>query len=186
MLSKMIGVGVAVLGSLMMVAPANADPQRGSDRHNDRNNRVECSSKDYRFTRCGVNWRNADLIRQTSQSQCIEGRTWGIDRQGLWVDRGCGGVFVESGRGDGHRGGGNAGGWQPGNNWDRDIRLTCQSQDYRYRMCQVDTGRGGDVRIERQISQTACIKGRTWGYNRAGVWVSGGCAAVFRIDRRWR
>ncbi|HPN80657.1 DUF3011 domain-containing protein, partial [Dokdonella sp.] len=94
-----------------------------------------------------------------------------------------GGVFVErGGRGDGHHGGG----WQPGPDWDRDIRLTCQSDDYRYRFCQVDVGGAGNVRIERQLSQTACIEGRTWGSNRAGVWVSGGCAAVFHIGRRWR
>lgn len=182
MLSKLIALGVAVFGSAVMMAPAHADPQRGQ---NGRNDRVECTSNDYRYTRCGVDWRKADLVRQTSQSRCIEGRTWGVDRRGLWTDRGCGGVFVERGRG-GHHGGGHNGGWSPGPNWDRDIRFTCESQDYRYRFCQVDTGRGGDVRIQRQISDSACIEGRTWGHNRAGVWVSGGCAAVFRVDRRWR
>ena len=177
MLSKLMVLGVAVFGSVMMMAPAHADPQRG---HGGNTNRVECTSKDYRYTRCGVNWRQADLVRQTSETRCIKGKNWGVDRGGLWVDRGCGGVFVESGSGGGHNGG-----WNPGPNWDQDIRLTCQSQDYRYRMCQVDTGRGGGVRIERQISDTACIQGRTWGFNRAGIWVSGGCAAVFRVDRRW-
>lgn len=189
MLSKLIAVGVAVFGSVMMMSPAHADPQRGYDDRGQggRNDRVECTSSDYRYTRCGVDWRKADLIRQTSQAQCVEGRTWGVDRRGLWVDRGCGGVFVERGRGGGGGyNGGNDGGWQPGDNWNQDIRFTCQSEDYRYRMCQVDTGRGGGVRIERQISDTACIQGRTWGYNRAGVWVSGGCAAVFRVERRWR
>ncbi len=186
MLSKFIALGVAVFGAAIMMAPAHADPQRGSDRHDNRNDRVECTSNDYRFTRCGVDWRKADIVRQTSQSRCIEGRNWGVDRRGLWVDKGCGGVFVERGRGGNHGGGNGNGGWNPGPNWNQDIRLTCQSQDYRYRMCQVDTGRGGGVRIERQISDTACIEGRTWGYNRAGIWVSGGCAAIFRVERRWR
>ncbi len=182
MLSKFVAIGVAIFGSAVMMAPAHADPQRG---HNSRNDRIECSSNDYRYTRCNVDWRKAQLVRQTSEARCIEGRTWGIDRRGLWVDRGCGGIFVELGRGGRHDGGHN-GGWNPGPDWDRDIRFTCQSEDYRYRFCQVDTGRGGEVRVERQISQTACIQGRTWGHNRAGVWVSGGCAAVFRVDRRWR
>jgi hypothetical protein len=29
------------------------------------------------------------LVRQRSGSPCIEGRTWGRDRSGVWVDRGC-------------------------------------------------------------------------------------------------
>jgi hypothetical protein len=53
-------------------------------------------------------------------------------------------------------------------------------------MCQVDTGRGSRVYVSRQISKTSCIEGRTWGWNRAGVWVDGGCEAIFTIDRRWR
>jgi hypothetical protein len=181
MLSKLIAVGVAVFGTMTMMSTAQADPQRG---YGGRNDRVECVSDNYRYTRCGVDWDDAELVRQTSESRCIEDRTWGVDRGGLWVDRGCGGIFVERGRG-GHHGGGR-GDWRPGPDWDRDIRLTCESRDYRYNFCEVDTGRGGGVRIDRQISQTACIQGRSWGYNRAGIWVSGGCAAVFRIDRRWR
>lgn len=185
MLNKLIAVGAALLGSILLMSTAQAQSSRGYDGQDNRqDNRVECTSQNYRFTRCGVNWRRADLVRQTSQSRCVRGRTYGTDRKGLWVDRGCGGIFVESGRGG--YGGDNQGGWNPGPDWDTEIRLTCESDDYRYRMCQVDTGRGGDVRIVRQISNTACIEGRTWGWNRAGIWVSGGCAAVFRVDRRWR
>jgi hypothetical protein len=79
-----------------------------------------------------------------------------------------------------------AGGWHPGPGWDRSIRLKCESEDYRYRMCRVDTGRGSAVRIEQRISDTRCIEGRNWGWNRAGIWVDQGCAAVFVVDRRWR
>lgn len=184
MLIRFISVGAALLGSMLVMSTAQAQPQHGHGHGNGAyNNSVECTSQNFRFTRCGVNWRSAELARQTSQTLCVRGQTYGIDRNGLWVDRGCAGIFVEVGGG---RGGGNQGGWNPGPNWDSDIRLTCQSDDYRYRMCQVDTGRGGGVRIERQLSSTACIEGRSWGWNRAGIWVSGGCAAVFRVDRRWR
>lgn len=179
MLRKIITIGIAVAGSVLMTSTVQAEPQRGGYGGRDR---IECASNDYRYTRCDVDWRSAELVRQTSQARCIEGRTWGIDRRGLWVDRGCAGIFVERGRG-GHHGGGD---WHPGPGWDRDISLTCSSDDYRYRMCQVDVGRGGDVRIVRQLSNSACIEGRSWGWNRAGIWVSGGCSAVFRVDRRWR
>ena len=76
--------------------------------------------------------------------------------------------------------------WQPGPGWDRDIDVRCASGNFQYNMCQVDTGRGSRVYVSRQISKTSCIEGRTWGWNRAGVWVDGGCEAVFTIDRRWR
>lgn len=180
MLSKILTIGIAVAGSVLMTSTVQAEPQRGG--YGGGRDRIECASNDYRYTRCDVDWRSADLVRQLSEARCIEGRTWGIDRRGLWVDRGCAGIFVERGRGD-HHGGGD---WHPGPGWDRDISLTCSSEDYRYRMCRVDVGRGGDVRIVRQLSNSACIEGRSWGWNRAGVWVSGGCSAVFRVDRRWR
>jgi len=35
----------------------------------------------------------AQLVRQLSQAPCIEGSTWGVQRDGIWVDRGCEGEF---------------------------------------------------------------------------------------------
>ena len=181
MIARMLAAGMFLVG-LMGVAPAPALAQRG-----DRDS-VQCESRDYRFTRCNVDWRDARLVRQTSGSQCIRGRTWGVDRSGLWVDNGCGAVFVEAGRGGGDWGdhGGGHGDWRPGPGWDQDIRFRCESNDFHYNMCQVDVGRGGRVYIDRQISGTRCVEGRNWGYNRAGVWVDGGCAADFVVERRWR
>jgi len=34
------------------------------------------------------------LIRQNSNAACIEGSTWGWNRAGIWVDRGCGAQFM--------------------------------------------------------------------------------------------
>src|ERR1700754_1604943 len=75
--------------------------------------------------------------------------------------------------------------WRPGPGWDRDIDVRCASGGYNYNMCQVDTGRGSRVWLVRQISKTPCVEGRNWGWNRAGVWVDGGCDGVFRVQRRW-
>lgn len=33
------------------------------------------------------------LLREFSRGACEEGRTWGVDRRGLWVDQGCAGAF---------------------------------------------------------------------------------------------
>lgn len=37
----------------------------------------------------GVNPNNITLSRQISGSACTQGQTWGTDRRGLWVDKGC-------------------------------------------------------------------------------------------------
>ena len=76
--------------------------------------------------------------------------------------------------------------WRPGAGWDRDIDIRCESRGYGYNLCQVDTGQGGGVRLVNQTSGSECIEGRTWGWNRAGIWVDQGCDAEFVVDRRWR
>lgn len=144
---------------------------------------VDCTSRNYNFQQCSVPWRDARLVRQLSDTACIRGRSWGIDRRGLWVDRGCSGRFIEAGGGPGP---GGPGGWRPEPGWDQRFSFNCNSDGYGYRFCGVDVGGGGRVYLERQTSGTACIEGRTWGWNRAGVWVNQGCAGVFTIDRRWR
>jgi hypothetical protein len=155
----------------------------------DRDIDVRCGSEDYHYRMCQVDTgRGSDvrLVRQISKTPCREGRNWGWNRAGIWVDEGCEGVFRVQRRWSGdHHGHGN-GDWRPGPDWDRTIRVRCASEGYEYRMCQVDTGRGSDVRIARQISNTRCVEGQNWGWNRAGIWVSGGCEAEFRVNRRWR
>ena len=63
--------------------------------------------------------------------------------------------------------------------------MTCESQDGRDHFCQVDLGGGGHASLQRQISDARCVEGRSWGSNRAGVWVKDGCRGEFSIDRRW-
>jgi hypothetical protein len=60
--------------------------------------------------------------------------------------------------------------------------VRCESRDYRQVYCDIDT-RGG-VRIVNQLSDTACVRGRTWNWDRRGVWVSGGCRAEFAVEGR--
>ncbi len=145
---------------------------------------VTCESRNYNYQSCNVPWRDARLIRQTSSTQCVRGRSWGIDRRGLWVDRGCAGVFAAAGYGGPppYEGGG----WRPGPGWDSRFVIECNSSGFSYRFCGVDVGGGGRVYLERQTSSAACIEGRTWGWNRGGLWVDQGCQGRFTIDRRWR
>jgi hypothetical protein len=51
---------------------------------------VTCSSDDMGRRNCPVNTRGGvRLVRQRSDADCIYNRTWGYDRRGIWVDRGC-------------------------------------------------------------------------------------------------
>jgi hypothetical protein len=147
---------------------------------------VDCVSRNYNYSRCPVPWEDARIVRQISGAQCVRGQNWGFERRGgfIWVDRGCSASFVPVG-GYGH-GPGYGGGWQPGPGWDNRFQIACESRDNRYSFCAVDLGGGGRAYLERQTSGSPCIEGRTWGWNRAGIWIQDGCRGVFTVDRRWR
>ena len=141
-----------------------------------------CASDDMRRHYCNADTRGGvRLVRQRSDAACIQGRTWGYDRRGVWVDRGCRADFAAddrySGRDRGRdrdygRGGGG-----------RDVQtFYCESGDMRRHWC--SEGLNGTVRLVRQRSDAACIQGRTWGRDRGGVWVDRGCRADFEVVRR--
>ena len=49
-----------------------------------------CESREYQYNLCQTGrLRGAQLVRQLSEAPCIEGQTWGVSRDGIWVDRGC-------------------------------------------------------------------------------------------------
>jgi hypothetical protein len=51
---------------------------------------ITCSSDDMRRHYCDTNTRGGvRLLRQRSDAPCRQGATWGYDRRGVWVDRGC-------------------------------------------------------------------------------------------------
>jgi hypothetical protein len=166
------------------------DHDRGDSRDRDHGETVDCESRDMGRTRCRVSWNDARMVRQLSDTRCVRDRNWGVDRRGIWVDHGCAGRFVAAGRDSADRrhdgGDRDHGGWQPQPGWDSRFNVACESKDYQYHFCAVDLGGAGRVTLRRQISNSACVEGRNWGSNRAGVWVNGGCAAEFTVDRRWR
>ena len=60
--------------------------------------------------------------------------------------------------------------------------FTCESQDKRRAECSAPDR--GTIRLVRQLSKTRCVEGQTWGQTGSGVYVSGGCRAVFDVDSR--
>jgi len=135
-------------------------------------NSIVCESREGRVRRCANNFRfEAELAEQFSNAPCIRGQTWDSRPGEVWVSRGCRARFIE-GRGFG---GGRPpiGGGLPVGGY----TVTCASEDGRLRTCAWND-RGRPYLIE-QLSRTPCTEGRTWGYDRSGLWVNGGCRGRF-------
>jgi hypothetical protein len=128
--------------------------------------RITCSSNDGRRNWCDIgSSRDVRLARQISGTACIRDSTWGVDRRGLWVDRGCRAEFIVG------RGG------PPPPPPSRIV--TCSSNNGGRNWC--DIGPSRDVRIARQISGSPCVRDSTWGIDRRGLWVDRGCRADFKV-----
>lgn len=153
----------ALFTSASLLLPAASAAQ--DDRFRDA--LVRCESKDGKPRQCAADVRGeVRLLRQLSRSECIEDRTWGATRRGVWVSEGCRGEFLVSG----WRRGGRA---APVSDF-----LRCESKDGRSNHCPAETH--GGVELVRQLSRSPCIRGQSWGWNPRGVWVTGGCRAEFR------
>ncbi|HSR70288.1 MAG TPA: DUF3011 domain-containing protein [Acidobacteriota bacterium] len=156
--------------------PSPNDPDRGG--YNLKRVEIECKSENYRRRDCRVGGRiERAFLRDTdSDAPCIEGRSWGWDRDYVWVNNGCDGDFevhyVDNGSSGPIFGGG-----------DRRERITCSSRDYRQEQCYVE-GRITDIRLLRRRSGAECRLGRSYGYRRDYVWVDEGCSADFEVYYR--
>jgi hypothetical protein len=157
-------VVAATLIAAACIAPKQASAQPGYGPPP----RITCSSNDGNRNWCDIGpSRDVRLVRQISGSACIKGSTWGTDRRGLWVDRGCRAEFVV------------AAGGPPPPQYGAPRIVTCSSNDGNRRWC--DIGPSRDVRLARQISGSPCIQGSTWGTDRRGLWVDRGCRADFKV-----
>ena len=64
--------------------------RRDGDRRDARVTTVSCNSNDEKRHYCDADTRiGVRLLKQNSGSPCEQNRTWGYDRRGIWVDRGC-------------------------------------------------------------------------------------------------
>jgi hypothetical protein len=61
-------------------------------------------------------------------------------------------------------------------------RLTCASNNGRYRYCRADTQ--NRVQLVRQMSGSRCNQGYSWGFDYRGIWVDRGCRAEFVYGKR--
>ena len=149
-----------LLGTVLVLGAAGVRPaaaQLGEGRN------VTCESSG-RLVRCqaALTWRGARLVRQVSNAPCLQGGTWGFERNAIWVDDGCRGVF-EAG--------------DPFANIGE--RVVCASADRGRAECPADTRFG--VRLVQRISQAACEEGRSWGTLERAIWVDRGCRGEFEV-----
>jgi hypothetical protein len=141
---------------------------------------ITCSSEIGKRQLCAADTRNGvRLIKQRSDSPCIEGRTWGFNQNGIWVDRGCRADFALG------RGGGPYPGRPPMTPSPRPPAqpviqtITCSSENGKRNWCPNPTN--GEVRLIKQRSGSPCRRGDTWGTQPGSVWVDRGCRADFEI-----
>lgn len=148
---------------------------QGIDRRGNRTITVVCESTDGRRHRCA-----ADTLGQITLGRelartgtCVQGRTWGADSQGIWVDRGCRAEFLIADNNGTYRDRGPSQAMRT---------LVCESHGRGRSYCSADTRFG--VRLTRQISKTNCSRNHTWGSDAKHVWVSNGCRAEFTLMTR--
>ncbi len=135
---------------------------------------LHCASNGYRYQFCPANTQGrVVLVREVSTGNlCRQGRGWGFDNSGIWVDRGCRADFSFG------RDGGN---WS-GGDWTGPNRLVCESIRYRRNFCTADTQ--NRVSLMREISTgNLCRQGRGWGFDSRGIWVDHGCRGEFSFGR---
>lgn len=137
---------------------------------------VVCESREGKRRRCPNGLRGPiAIVEQYSDAPCIQGDTWGWQPGEIWVRRGCRAKFAEV---QGGRPGLPTGGGRPGGNFRSNYSVTCASDDGRYRTCAWQS-REGRPALAEQFSSSACVEGRSWGFDGYQLWVDKGCRARF-------
>lgn len=168
----------AVLAIAALAFAGTASAQQGTDIET-----FMCESIDGRHNECRYNSSGIVTVhvkRQLSKARCVFNENWGTFDGGVWVDYGCRAEFVVRRPPD-------TGGYRPVGGGLQTV--TCESQDNRYRMCQVNNIDISSVTMERKLSSAPCLRGQSWGVSEGenappGIWVSNGCRATFAYTIR--
>lgn len=154
-------VSLPALLGVCLPAQAQSRPWQGNA------DTIRCESSNNRERVCQTGWRRAELVRQLSNAQCVEGRNWSSRNGEVRVTGGCRAEFRAAGGGQGP-------GWQNGGGGQGVV--VCESADNRERSCRTGWR---NATLARQLSRTQCVEGRNWGSRNNQVWVSGGCRGEF-------
>ncbi len=165
---------VTVAGSASGQPNDNENRRYGHQRER-RSITVVCESNDGQRHRCAADTLGEiTLSRQRSRrSKCVEGRSWGSDRRGIWVDHGCRAEFLIAD---------NAGQYRDRRAGQPTQTVVCESSGKGRTYCRAANRFGVD--LTRELSRSSCVADRTWGSDANGVWVSNGCRAEFSMRSR--
>lgn len=90
--------GLLAAGVIAAVASDHDDSDDQSSDQRSGGRLVTCESHNYRYQYCSVGWsQHVELHRQLSQDACRYNRTWGYDRNGIWVSDNCRAEFMIDG-----------------------------------------------------------------------------------------
>jgi hypothetical protein len=134
---------------------------------------VTCESNNNGQTRCPADTSFGVLLTsRISKNACDLGTDWGWDQSGIWVNNGCRAEFSV--------GGYRSASLSPMTSSARPT-LLCESKSGTRSFCRAETAAG--VSLLRQVSESTCEQGKSWGYNEQGIWVDKGCRAEFALGR---
>lgn len=92
-----------VLGLIGAVISSDDNDYRRDNRRDNRRNRYggnprnvfRCESENNRFTYCRIpSGGHIEIYKQLSSSRCVYGRSWGSERNRIWVSHGCRAEFA--------------------------------------------------------------------------------------------
>ena len=182
---------VAQVAPLPVLAPigiAAASAQSGNQ-YNTRPQTIPCYSNNNGTNTCRLpdNTVSVSFVGPDRSGRCREGQTWRRVGNSIQVQQGCGGNFEALVRTGGSSGGGWGGSGGSGGSWGGSGgsgqgfagELTCRSRDGQEEVCTINGNSNNRVEMIQQLSNTACIEGRTWRADRNRITVRAGCQARF-------
>jgi hypothetical protein len=127
------------------------------------NDQVVCESGNGARKDCPADTSSGvQIVRQLSNTTCRFGQEWGYDAKAIWVTKNCRAEFVVRNKPKAMA-----------------RAIVCESKNNARTQCPADTKYG--VAFVRTQSDNACVLGKSWGFDDAGVWVAENCRAQFAL-----
>ncbi len=154
-----LATGAAITAVVAAASPAkSAEPSHFRPRAH----QVVCKSTHFRRHECPADTRGGVRLLQQTSGICTRGSTWGVTPRSVWVTNGCRAIFaVVPG---------------PGGSPPPAGRLVvCEAAGRQRTRCAAHL----TARPRVDVISGTCVEHRSWGWDRAGVWVRNGCRARF-------
>lgn len=163
MLRRML---TAVIGAALAAAPGAAADIGPTGRHfRPPAQQIVCESVQFRRQDCPADTRGGVRLLQQTSGICTRGVTWGSAPTSVWVTNGCRAIFAVVGGPGGQTVAGHG------------RLIVCESWRFQSHRCAAKLF----ARPRIEVIAGTCLEHRTWGWDRRGIWVGGGCRARFLL-----